>query len=180
MTTRGFCTIPESATRVWSLRDVTLSSEPSSSRITDTTYQSPIRELKLTTQFVSERALHELPYLVDDDAFLPEWDFAQESWDELISQVTAAVTEYNKKVIERAKSLGLSSANVVGKARTDITPSSQSSSIPILRQDSRTEAPIRDNRVETVYEPTIRSTSTRRSSRVKLSPLQAWIAGQRR
>lgn len=181
MATRGFCTIPSQASKTWSLRGVTLSSTPATNKVTDTTYESPIRSITLTTDFISEANMETLPYLLDDEAFLPEWDFAQEAWEDLMACVTEGVTNYNKKVIARAKELTLSSANVIGRASTHIEHG-RPVEIPIHQTKPEPHRHFRtpNNRVETVYEPTIRSTtSTRRSSKVKLSPLQAWLTGQR-
>jgi len=177
MSSRSFRTIPAGAERIWSLRDISVTAEPTSNKAMDVTYQSPIREIKLTTKFINESTLNALPYMMDDDSFVDEWDFANEAWDDMISAVTDAITAYNKTVIKRTKDLGLKSVSVVGRATTTYEPAAPLPSVaPVHPYDAER---MRVNKVETTYEPTIRSTVTRRSSQVKLTPIQAWLGGRR-
>lgn len=166
----SFRVLPESASRTWSIRDLALSAKPIGEKMQDTPYESPIREIKLDVVFMQKQMIEALPYVLDDDAFVPEWEFAHESWNQLIEGVTEVITEYNKRVVARARELHLNTTSVIGKARTVYNKP---------RDDTRPETNtpiIPTNRVETVYEPSIRSSATRRSAAVRRSPIDLWIA----
>lgn len=180
MSSRSFRTIPESATRTWTLAGMNLSATPATDAAFDTMYESPIIRISLSVEFLSGRDIENLRYILDEDTFIPEWEFADESWNKLIEGVTGVVTAYNKTVIERARELNLSSTSVIGKAKTtyDVQLVSEKSTLDPRRQPD--DIPTPQNRVETVYEPSIRSSSSRRSSTVKLDPLTSWLAGTRR
>jgi hypothetical protein len=176
----SFRVLPESATRTWSIRELSLSAEPTGEKAMDTSYESPIREIKLDVRFLNKEMIESLPYVVDDDTFIPEWEFADDSWNELVEGITNVITDYNKKVISRARELDLRTVSVIGKAKTtynaypDSKPSSYEDHAPPQR---RSTDPIPNTtQVETIYEPSIRSSSTRRSSKIKLSPIEAWIS----
>lgn len=170
----SFRILPESATRKWTIRDLSLSAEPTGEGALDTPYESPIREIRLDVSFLQKQMIEALPYIVDSDSFVPEWEFADESWNELIDGVTAVITDYNKKVIARARELDLKAASVIGRAKTTYNAADVLDFKPtIARRETEPLIPL--NRVETVYEPSIRSSSTRQSTRVKRASVEAWI-----
>jgi uncharacterized protein with NAD-binding domain and iron-sulfur cluster len=168
----SFHRVPDSVERTWSLSTMNLTAAPISNAALDTTYESPIRQIQLKVDFLNSQAIENLKYVVDESSFVPEWEFAQESWETLVQGVTTVITEYNKSIIARAREVGLNSVSVVGKAKNTY-----------IHDQPVFETPIQSppvNRVETIYEPSVRSTATtRRSAAVRPNPIFEWMASTR-
>jgi len=176
---KGFRVIPEGVTRQWLTRDVTLSSEPTSGQITETKYESPLKVLTLNAAFLSEADFARLPYAHDDLAFDAEWEFAESAWSQLLDEMNEALVRYNKSLISHAKELGLSSTSILGTSRTETLPklTTQRPSTIISHNDRPVINTGDHNRLETIYEPSIRSIgSTRSRTSRKRSPFLEWMA----
>lgn len=175
MSSRVFRKIPSCVKRTWSLREITTTMTPGSSELQNITYESPIRSIELKATFLSEQQLGDLIYAKPDESFANEWEFATDEWEQLIDAVTDAVSAYNKKIIQRTKDYTLTSATVIGRASTSVGENPDRSPV----QETRTSYQQGNNQIQTIYEPSIRSTTTRKSSSVKLSPMQMWLTGRR-
>jgi hypothetical protein len=170
---QGFRRLPQDITKIWSLREMSLIAAPSSSAAAEVTYQSPLKEIALTIQFMSTDDIDSLPYVKDDDSFVPEWNFANEAWEKFTSGVTDLVTAYNKELLLRARERKLTSVSVIGRCRTEYDTVRKPEEIPPA--EDFVEASKTSRQVQTVYEPSVRSTNTRKS---RLTPIQAWMTGQ--
>lgn len=167
----SFHQVPDSAERTWTLSTMNLTTAPITDAALDTTYESPLRNITLKVDFLNSQGIENLKYVVDEDSFVPEWEFAQESWEKLVKGVTEAITEYNRTIIARARELNLNSVSVVGRAKNTFV---------VDRLEPEHVPQMSNNRVETVYEPTVRSVATsRRSATVRPSPILAWMANTR-
>jgi hypothetical protein len=171
---QGFRRLPSDITKIWTLREMSLIAEPSSSAAADVAYESPLKEISLTVRFMSTDEIDSLPYVVDGDSFIPEWNFANEAWENLTEGVTQLVTAYNKALIKRAREKKLTSVTVIGRSRTEHDRIKASEAQATVEVEPPVASPLKDRQVETVYEPTIRSTRTARS---KITPIQAWMSG---
>lgn len=169
----SFHRVPDSVERTWTLSTMNLTAAPISTAAIDTTYESPLRQITLKVDFLNSTAIEQLKYVVDENSFVPEWEFAQESWETLVQGVTDVITEYNKSIIARAREVGLNSVSVIGRAKNTYIhdrPDPEVHPVPSVL----------GNRVETIYEPSVRSTATsKRSAAVRPSPILEWMASTR-
>lgn len=169
----SFHRVPDSVERTWTLSTMNLTAAPISNSAMDTTYESPLRQITLKVDFLNSASIERLKYVVDEDSFVPEWEFAQESWETLVQGLTDVITNYNKSIIARAREVGLNSVSVIGKAKNTYIHDQPDTEIPHPASSV-------NNRVETIYEPTVRSTTTsRRSAAVRPSPILEWMASTR-
>jgi hypothetical protein len=169
---RSFRQLPSDIKKTWFCRDMALVTEPSSSAAAEIAYLSPLKEVSLQVRFMSTDEIDNLPYVIDDSTFIPEWNFAESAWNELTDGITSLITAYNKELIKRARDKKLTNVRVLGRSRTE-------HGLIEAQQRAETEAkeypdPLIDRQVQTLYEPSTRSTKTARS---KITPMQAWMAG---
>lgn len=177
-----FRIVPATIERKWTTRDVTMSSAPNSGQLIDTKYESPLTSLTLSADFLDEAILRELMYAKDDNAFASEWEFAEETWNELMSTVNDAVSTYNKKLVARAKELGLNNASILGSVHTRNVRTSPPipDQVTIIHKNTRPVISSGNfNRIETIYEPSIRSTRGSTRTRHRRASVFEWMAGAR-